>query len=496
MLTLATIILVLTYVLEVILLKLLNSVLVKRWVSGVIIMFSCMVYTSLVGLTLSSFAVLLFVVGFFRLVHVARFFVHRHDPAELKYRSSHSVMFFGFGHLIIFGLWYASSKTAVSWLSAVSVLSFAGSVLLGISYIKNVRSSIKDKPSKINLTDDESPTVTVCVPARNETEDLPFVVSSILENDYLKLEILVLDDCSHDKTPEIIKSFAHKGVRFISGSEPGSEWLPKNWAYNRLFEESSSEYLIFMGVDTRLSPNTIRATVAYMQSSNLVMLSVLPKRVKSAHGGSSVFQLIRYWWELAVPSLLKKNRPPALSTYWAVKKSALSEIGGFKAYQRSITPETHIARRLKELGYKFVISSKSEVLVTSTKSSQEQRRTALRVRYPSLRRRPEIVAIVSILQAITTGSLITSLIVGGSNRNSSLYFDIVAFVIQMAIYLHVTYLMGALSFRYVLIAPFIPILDIAQTIVSMIKYEFGDVSWKDRNICMPIIRYEKSLPKA
>ncbi len=40
----------------------------------------------------------------------------------------------------------------------------------------------------------------------------------------------------------------------------------------------------------------------------------------------------------------------------------------------------------------------------------------------------------------------------------------------------------------------LPLLDAAQSIVSMVRYEFGNVTWKDRNICMPMLVYERSLP--
>jgi len=73
-------------------------------------------------------------------------------------------------------------------------------------------------------------------------------------HDYPKLEIIVLDDCSQNKhTPEIIRSFAHDGVRFIQGEHPKPTWLAKNQAYDRLAQESSGEFILFCGVDVRFS---------------------------------------------------------------------------------------------------------------------------------------------------------------------------------------------------------------------------------------------------
>src|SRR4029077_9013676 len=66
------------------------------------------------------------------------------------------------------------------------------------------------QPRKIDETD--LPTVTVAIPARNEDAQLDQCLQSLLAGDYPKLEIIVLDDCSQDRTSEIIRRFAHDGV--------------------------------------------------------------------------------------------------------------------------------------------------------------------------------------------------------------------------------------------------------------------------------------------
>ena len=77
-----------------------------------------------------------------------------------------------------------------------------------------------------SANEDELPTVSVCIPARNEMHALEQCLEYILASDYGKLEVLVLDDSSSDQTPHIIRSFAHAGVRFIPGSP-----LPKGCTF-------------------------------------------------------------------------------------------------------------------------------------------------------------------------------------------------------------------------------------------------------------------------
>src|SRR6185369_13096540 len=59
------------------------------------------------------------------------------------------------------------------------------------------------------------PTVSVCIPARNEDRVLTDCLAAVLASDYPKLEVIVLDDCSQDKTAQVVRQFAHGGVQFI-----------------------------------------------------------------------------------------------------------------------------------------------------------------------------------------------------------------------------------------------------------------------------------------
>jgi hypothetical protein len=45
-----------------------------------------------------------------------------------------------------------------------------------------------------------------------------------------------------------------------------------------------------------------------------------------------------------------------------------------------------------------------------------------------------------------------------------------------------------------LLAPFIAVLDIYMLLNSMWQYEFSEVIWKGRNVCVPVMRIEPRLP--
>ncbi len=61
-------------------------------------------------------------------------------------------------------------------------------------------------------------TVSVIVPARNEEATLSDCLTSLVPQQGLAFEIIVIDDHSTDRTSEIASSFSRNGVKLIQGS--------------------------------------------------------------------------------------------------------------------------------------------------------------------------------------------------------------------------------------------------------------------------------------
>jgi hypothetical protein len=350
----------------------------------------------------------------------------------------------------------------------------------------------------LHYSDKDLPSVTIAIPARNETDDLQVCLQSIIASDYPKLEIIVLDDCSQvRRTPEIIRAFAHDGVRFVQGREPADDWLPKNRAYARLTEEASGKYILFCGADVRLAPQTLREIITAMMDRNKSMMSILPRREQHAYGHLSLVQAMRYWWELVPPRRLV-NRPPVLSSCWAITTEALKKAGGFAAVSRTIVPEAYFARELtKTDGYSFLRAS-TETGVTSNKTVGDQRDTAIRTRYPQVHRRPEQVALLALLEAafllLPFGLAIAGFWVSvGQVAHIS---AIVSSLLLIAVYQRVVLSTHVNNIAFSLIGqPFMVLADLAMLHYSMYKYELSEVDWKGRNVCVPVMHVTPTLPK-
>lgn len=377
-------------------------------------------------------------------------------------------------------------------------LELALSLILLVTTLRHARSM---KPSPITdwLADKDLPTLTVAIPARNETDDLQVLLTSLVASTYPKLEVLVLDDCSTTaRTPEIIRGFAHEGIRFLQGEAPKDGWLAKNQAYQRLLEESNGELVLFCGADVRFEPETLTRLVTLMLQKKKSMMSIMPRNIlpRFVQLDASLIQPMRYAWEVALPRKLFR-RPPVLSTCWIAKREVLLSSGGFSAVSRSIVPESYFARQsARHDGYGFRYSD-NELGLISNKDVSDQRDTATRTKYPQLHRRPELVIVLTAIELFGIVMPFLFLIVGlfYPVLTTTLVVGTATCAMLVTWYMLVCTLTYRLpDIRSLVSLPFAVLLDVALLNYSMLKYEFSVVLWKDRNVCIPVMRIEPKLP--
>lgn len=227
---------------------------------------------------------------------------------------------------------------------------------------------------------DTLPSLSVCIPARNETHALSDCLERVLASDYEKLEILVLDDQSDDDTSLLIKSFAHAGVRFIAGKSLSAGWLGKNYALETLMNEASGDVLVFMDVDTMIRPTTLRRLVKAYRHGNLDMLSVIPRR-PAGHILTMAFGHLRYMWEIVLGSFVT---PPSASALWLVDRQALLTAGGFAPFASHTQPESVLARSFSRIGRYQCLLDSDEFGITYEKRWSSQIETSQRLLFPKL----------------------------------------------------------------------------------------------------------------
>lgn len=339
------------------------------------------------------------------------------------------------------------------------------------------------QPANEQRSLEELPSVSVCIPARNETHAMTACLERVVASTYPKLEIIVLDDSSVDDTSILIKSFAHAGVRFVEGSPLPEGWLGKNHAFESLRKEASGAYILYMDVDTQIQPGTISQLMAYAAHEQAVMVSVLPQRTDNWRA-SVVFSGLRYFWALM---LHRKKAPAVASNAWLIDSRALDDqVGGLTPHRLDVQPESHIAAYFAARhSYRFLIGS-AQLGVSYEKRYQSFVETNIRLLYPMVGGRftTGLLALVALgLLCLPIGVVMAGIVTGWSVYQSVALCFLILFGIVYATYLSYVWRRG--WWLGVILWPIALVQDTILFIVSITKYAKGTVTWKGRPVVAP-----------
>jgi len=122
------------------------------------------------------------------------------------------------------------------------------------------------------LLDSENPLITIVIPARNEAEDIAATLETCLAIDYEPKEVIVVDDSS-DETPQIVASYADRGVRLIHREVNRNGCCG---ARNLGMQSALGEIVVLLNSDARPQPDFLRRIVPhYRQGADCLVVQSL-----------------------------------------------------------------------------------------------------------------------------------------------------------------------------------------------------------------------------
>jgi glycosyltransferase involved in cell wall biosynthesis len=108
-----------------------------------------------------------------------------------------------------------------------------------------------------------SPLVSIVLPTYNGARYLREAIDSCLAQTYLKWELIVVDDCSNDATPEIIASYVASDRRIRSIRHQSNQKLPA--ALNTGHAAARGSYLTWTSDDNRFLPLAIEEMTSFLE---------------------------------------------------------------------------------------------------------------------------------------------------------------------------------------------------------------------------------------
>jgi hypothetical protein len=201
------------------------------------------------------------------------------------------------------------------------------------------------------------PVVSVIVPARNEEACLAACLQSLVAQDAVPLEIIVVDDQSTDRTRAIASSFPRDRVQVIEAGEVPPGWTGKNNAVTTGSKAARGEWLLFTDADTIHRSGSLARSLEEAKRQHAALLSYSPEQIVKGFWEKAVMPVI--FAELAAnfrPSQVSDPNSPAAAAngqYILITREAYDAVGGHAAIAASLLEDVALARAVKQSGRKI-----------------------------------------------------------------------------------------------------------------------------------------------
>jgi glycosyltransferase involved in cell wall biosynthesis len=194
--------------------------------------------------------------------------------------------------------------------------------------------------------------VSIIIPARNEERNIGRCLESLVDQEGVSFEILVVDDHSTDGTRRIAESFA--GVRVLAAPPLRPGWTGKANALQSAAPLARGEWLLFTDADTVHAPGSLARSLAEAKAHQVSLLSYSPRQETGS------------FWERAVQPVIfaelsrkfvydrindaQSESAAANGQYLLISRKVYDALGGHAAVKGSLLEDVDLARAVKRAG--------------------------------------------------------------------------------------------------------------------------------------------------
>lgn len=179
--------------------------------------------------------------------------------------------------------------------------------------------------------------VSIIIPVFNAERFIEKCIQSLLQQTYPKIEIIIVDDSSTDKSYLIAKSFENENVKVSQQRNAGAAV-----ARNTGLANASGDYIQFMDVDDFISPDKIEKQVAALngQENKVAVCGYINffngqdlRLLKAVDQSSFIYSsdcpvefLLNLWGANGESNFIQTNS-------WLVPRSVIDKSGGWRNYR-------------------------------------------------------------------------------------------------------------------------------------------------------------------
>lgn len=176
------------------------------------------------------------------------------------------------------------------------------------------------------------PRISVLIAARNEELNIGRTLDCLVVQDFPKdrLEIIVVDDHSTDRTAEVILSYAHVGVKLLQLDEGDKLNSYKKLAISKAIAVAEGDIIVTTDADCRMGKAWLSTVIQFMETKKMDMVSspVIYDEEKSLF---ERFQTLEFMYLIGLGAAGIGNNSPTTcnGANLAYRRSTFYEVGGF-----------------------------------------------------------------------------------------------------------------------------------------------------------------------
>lgn len=201
------------------------------------------------------------------------------------------------------------------------------------------------------------PSLAVIFAARNEEPSVARATRSLLAQDYPGLEVIAVDDRSHDATGSILDDLAttNPRLRVIHVHELPRGWLGKNHALQTAAEATDADWLLLTDADVVFAPGTLRRALAWAVEQDADHVTVAPEVPTESIGERLFLAMFRLMFAIYSPVWAVENRACrahlGIGAFNLVHAEAFRAIGGLRRLALTVDEDMRLGQALKAAGF-------------------------------------------------------------------------------------------------------------------------------------------------
>ena len=202
---------------------------------------------------------------------------------------------------------------------------------------------------------EDRPAVSVLIPARNEESNIGDACAAILASTGVEIELVVLDDASTDRTPDILRAIADPRLRIASAPPLPPGWSGKQHACHVLGGLARHELMVFVDADVRLAPDALSRMAGYMARHPVGLASGFPRQVTVTWSEQLLLPLIHFLLLGFLPmAMMLRSGSPGLGAgcgqLFVARRDAYVQAGGHAAIRASLHDGLMLPRAFRRAG--------------------------------------------------------------------------------------------------------------------------------------------------